>query len=69
MADDQDTAGDREAVSALARVAGLNLDAERIAIVAGILGEWTPGCHELNAAMNMPERLSIVPITVLAHRG
>jgi hypothetical protein len=56
-----------QTVAILAAAARLPLTADRIAIVAEILGEWTPGCHELNAVMSAADRVEVVPITVLAH--
>lgn len=56
-------------VAALARAANLEMSPERLDIVGQILGEWRPGCLELNRKMSDPARRDLVPITVLVHAG
>lgn len=56
-------------VAALSRAANLDLSRERLEIVGQILGEWRPGCLELNRKMSELARRDVVPITVLVHSG
>lgn len=54
-------------VAALAKAADLQLSPERLAIVGQILGEWWPGCLDLDRKMSDPARRHLVPVTVLVH--
>lgn len=56
-------------VATLAKAADLDLAPERLEIVGQILGEWRPGCLELNRKMSDESRRHRVPITVLVHDG
>ena len=58
---------ERVDVATLAAAAGLQLSPERLAVVGEILGQWRPGCLELNRTMSEPSRRHIVPVTVFAH--
>jgi hypothetical protein len=54
-------------VAALAKAADLRLPDERLVIVGRILGEWWPGCVELNRKMSDLSRRHLVPVTVPVH--
>ncbi len=58
---------DEEEVRALARLADLPLDPDRVPAVTALLAAWLPGVNDLSRVMRSDEYRETLPITVFAH--
>ena len=58
---------DEDGVAALARAADLPLAPDRLALVAGQLGEWLTAANELSRKLADERHREVTPITVFTH--
>ena len=63
----EDAQIDEDGVRSLAAAAGLPLQDERLALIAGLLNAWLPPANELSRTMSAQDLREQTPITVFAH--